>query len=207
MRIQTDYVYRFPGDPSLVPVGQYFAVSAFSCYPYSRGSIHITGPEISDSPSFMTGFFSDSQNLDIKKHVWIYKKQREIVRRMDTYRGELAGFHPSFAASSDAALVELHDNPPKNVTNIAYTAEDDKIIEAWVRSHVETTWHSMGTSKMAPLKDGGVVDATLSVYGVENLKIADLSIPPLNVAANTANTAFAIGEKAADIFIEELCVV
>jgi alcohol oxidase len=42
------------------------------------------------------------------------------------------------------------------------------------------------------------------VYGVEGLKIADLSIPPLNVAANTMNTAVAIGEKAADIFIAEL---
>jgi alcohol oxidase len=48
----------------------------------------------------------------------------------------------------------------------------------------------------------GVVDAELSVYGVKNLKVADLSIPPLNVAANTANTAIAIGEKAADIFIK-----
>lgn len=187
-------------------MGQYFAVSAFTGYPYSRGSIHITGPEISNSPSFKTGFFSDSQGLDLKKHVWVYKKQREIVRRMDTYRGELAGFHPPFAAGSDAALVKLNNDPPKNVTNIVYTAEDDKIIEDWVLTHAETTWHSMGTSKMAPFKEGGVVDATLSVYGVKNLKVADLSVPPLNVAANTANTAIAIGEKAADIFIKELCL-
>lgn len=49
------------------------------------------------------------------------------------------------------------------------------------------------------------MDPSLSVHGVENLKIADLSIPPGNVAANTADTAFAIGEKAADLFIMELC--
>ncbi len=50
----------------------------------------------------------------------------------------------------------------------------------------------------------GVVDATLSVYGVRGLKVADLSIAPRNVAANTNNTAMAVGEKAADIFIKEL---
>ena len=39
---------------------------------------------------------------------------------------------------------------------------------------------------------------------MEGLKLADLSIPPENVGANTGNTAFLIGEKAADIFIKEL---
>lgn len=46
-----------------------------------------------------------------------------------------------------------------------------------------------------------VVDARLNVHGVEGLKITDLSIVPRNVAANTNNTAMAIGEKVADIII------
>lgn len=49
-----------------------------------------------------------------------------------------------------------------------------------------------------------VVDPSLGVYGVEALKVTDLSIPPLNVGANTMNTAIVIAEKAADIFIREL---
>ena len=36
---------------------------------------------------------------------------------------------------------------------------------------------------MKPREEGGVVDPKLNVYGVENLKVADLSIPPSNVAA------------------------
>lgn len=35
----------------------------------------------------------------------------------------------------------------------------------------------------------GVVDGNLSVYGVQNLKLADLSIPPENVGANTNNVS------------------
>jgi len=125
------------------------------------------------------------------------------VRRMATYRGELTIAHPPFPVGSDAACIKI-DQPLKNIQNIKYTAEDDAIIRKWLVQNVGTTWHSLGTCKMAPLKQGGVVDANLSVHGVNRLKIADLSIPPGNVAANTADTAMAIGEKAADIFIEEL---
>ena len=57
---------------------------------------------------------------------------------------------------------------------------------------------------MAPREEGGVVDPGLNVYGTKGLKVADLSIAPGNVAANTNNTALMIGEKAADIVIREL---
>lgn len=125
---------------------------------------------------------------------------------MDVYRGELAPWHPPFALDSAAATTqERLDGPlPEDVENIVYTAEDDAVLETWLRQNVGTTWHSLGTCKMAPKKEGGVVDETLSVHGVKKLKIADLSVPPANVGANTANTAFMIGEKAADMFIKEL---
>jgi choline dehydrogenase-like flavoprotein len=179
-------------------------MAVFTTYPYSRGHIHITGPSVSDPLDFATGFFSDSGDIDIKKHMWAYKKQREIARRMGVYRGEVAAAHPPFPAGSKAAPV---DGPlPKNacVTDIEYTPEDDAVLEKWLRENVGTTWHSLGTCKMAPREQYGVVDANLSVYGVQGLKIADLSIPPSNVAANTNNTALVIGERAADIFIAEL---
>jgi alcohol oxidase len=57
---------------------------------------------------------------------------------------------------------------------------------------------------MAPREKNGVVDENLNVYGVEGLKAADLSILPINMAANTNSTALLIGEKAADVFIKEL---
>ena len=50
---------------------------------------------------------------------------------------------------------------------------------------------------MKPREKGGVVDSRLNVYGVRGLKIADLSIGPGNVSANTYSTALVIGEKAA----------
>lgn len=176
----------------------------FTGYPYSRGSIHISSPELEDKLNFATGFLTDPEGVDIKKHVWGYKKQREIARRMKTYRGELATGHPAFTSNSGAACVHLEDGTSENVQNLVYTPEDDKLLEEWIRGNVGTTWHSLGTCKMAPQAENGVVDQYLSVYGVESLKVADMSIAPRNVAANTMNTAVAIAEKAADIFIKGL---
>ena len=55
---------------------------------------------------------------------------------------------------------------------VKYSREDDEAIEDWIRGNVHTTWHSMGTCKMAPREEGGVVDKDLNVYGVEGLKVA-----------------------------------
>lgn len=198
-------VAGFPGDPRHSTGGPGLAITAFTVYPFSRGHIHIMGPQLEDPVDFDNGFFADEGELDIKKHQWIYKKQREIMRRMPSYRGELAACHPPFAPGSQAAIISLEDGPlPADAPNIEYSAEDDAVIEKWLRENISTTWHSLGTCKMAPRNEGGVVDGNLDVYGVEGLKVADMSIVPRNVAANTNNTALVIGEKAADIFIKEL---
>lgn len=69
---------------------------------------------------------------------------------------------------------------------------------------VIATWHSLGTCAMKAQADGGVVDGSLNVYGTTGLKVADLSMVPENVGANTNNTALVVGEKAAVIIGREL---
>ncbi|CAG9947041.1 unnamed protein product [Clonostachys rosea f. rosea IK726] len=92
---------------------------------------------------------------------------------------------------------------------LKYSTEDIKAVEEWVKRHVETTWHSLGTCSMAP-KEGnsivkhGVLDERLNVHGVKGLKVADLSICPDNVGCNTYSTALLIGEKAALLVAEDL---
>lgn len=137
--------------------------------------------------------------------MWVCKKQREVIRRMPCCRGEMANCHPPFAAESRAACVRLTDGPqPAEMPDIEYSAEDDAILERWLRENVGTTWHLLGTCKMLPGEEMGVVDPSLDVYGVRGLKLTDLSIAPRNVAVNTNNTVLAVGERAVDIFIKEL---
>ena len=230
-------VSSFLGDHKVLgePEGQekqYATMGTYTAYPYSRGSIHIASTDASVPADFDTGFFSHP--ADVKKQIWAYKKQRELYRRTNAFAGELELGHPKFKEGSKAALVEgpivkggFTDVESRKVPDIEYSEEDDRAIEEWVRGNVNTTWHSLGTCKMAPKEQGGVVDKDLSVYGTQGLKLAgkllfgsvflvlfradtdfllsaDLSICPENVGANTNNTALMVGEKAASIFAKEL---
>ena len=165
--------------------------------------MHITGPEVADQLDCDVGFLSDEHDIDLKKQVWAYKKSREIMRRTKMYRGEITPGHPTWPEGSKAASVDITE-ALSDVKDIEYSAEDDKAIEQWIRQNVGTTWHSIATCKMAPREENGVVDERLNVWGTKGLKLADLSIPPQNVGANTNNTAIVIGEKAADIIIKDL---
>ncbi|PPQ64204.1 hypothetical protein CVT24_008622 [Panaeolus cyanescens] len=128
---------------------------------------------------------------------WIYKKSRELARRMACYRGEAQHTHPTFSSSSAAAVIPIDKPHAADEADIVYTPDDDESIDDYIRRSVITMSHSCGTCAMKPREKGGVVDENLNVYGVRNLKIADCSIFPGNVGANTYNTAIAIGEKAA----------
>ncbi|RSM19138.1 hypothetical protein CDV31_002059 [Fusarium ambrosium] len=196
----------FFGDHSLVPPGQYMTVATYSAYPYSRGFIHAAGKTVDVAPDLDPGFLN--REFDVTMLIWAYKKSREIMRRTSYYRGELPINHPEFPPGSRAGLVTLEEayggQDVNSIKNLEYTKEDDEAIERHIRKHVSTTWHSLGTCAMKPRDQGGVVDKNLSVHGVKGLKVADLSIPPENIGANTCNTAIAIGEKAADIIAEEL---
>lgn len=194
-------VNAFLADPSLVDPGQYMTLGTYTAYPYSRGSIHIT-----DKDDVLTGYDFDAGFLnhpsDIKKQLWAYKMSREIARRLPYYNGELELGHPKFAEGSNAAL---HAGAlDGEVSSIEYSKEDDAAIEDWIRGNLSTTWHSLGTCAMKPQDQGGVVDASLNVYGTAALKVVDLSMVPENVGANTNNTALVVGEKAAVIIGEEL---
>lgn len=55
-----------------------------------------------------------------------------------------------------------------------------------------------GTCRMGPDPADSVVDARLKVHGVDNLRVADLSIMPKLVAGNTTAPAMMIGWRAAE---------
>jgi choline dehydrogenase len=81
---------------------------------------------------------------------------------------------------------------------------DDTALEAFVRRTASTTWHPVGTCKMG--NDlMAVVDATLTVHGLESLRVIDASIMPTIVSGNTNAPAIMIGEKGADLVRANRC--
>ncbi|KAI9453456.1 alcohol oxidase-like protein [Lactarius psammicola] len=192
------------GDPTLVPPRKYFSFGAYTEYPLARGHVHIThADDVSAPADFVPGYFESK--ADVQPLMWGYKFTREIARRMPHFRGEPPVLHPEFAPGWPASVVAHAEGPVSfDTPRIVYSAEDDRVLEAFVRANVATTWHSLGTCAMKPRVRGGVVDSRLNVYGVRGLKVADLSVAPGNVSANTYGTALVIGEKAAVIIAEEL---
>ncbi len=69
--------------------------------------------------------------------------------------------------------------------------------EAHVRERAESLYHPVGTCAMGPSAEA-VVDPTLSVNGVDGLRVADASVMPSIVNANTQAISMVIGKRAAD---------
>ncbi|EIW82898.1 FAD/NAD(P)-binding domain-containing protein, partial [Coniophora puteana RWD-64-598 SS2] len=186
-----------------VPKRRYIGTCYFSCYPLATGSVHIaSGTEPSQAPGFIDGFLDNS--LDVAVMRLAYKRMREWIRRMPAYRGEVQQRQPVFPPNSQAACKETGGPVVIDAPDIVYSEEDNKAIEAFHRGHGKQIVVVLGTCAMKPRDLGGVVDSRLNVYEISNLKVADLSIAPSNVAANTYSSALLIGEKAAVLIAEEI---
>lgn len=62
-----------------------------------------------------------------------------------------------------------------------------------VSCHIIHDWacdlDTIGTNAMLPKEKGGVVSPQLQVYGTKNLRVADISVVPLHISANTQCTS------------------
>ena len=81
--------------------------------------------------------------------------------------------------------------------------QSDELLNDWLRRNSGTSHHVSGTCKMGPDSDPmAVVDQFLRVKGVEGLRVADASVMPDCIRANTNATTLMIAEKVAD-YIKE----
>ena len=76
----------------------------------------------------------------------------------------------------------------------------DASLDRWMAHEVSTTNHLSGTCKMGPPSDPlAVVSHVGRVHGLDGLRVADASIMPDCVRANTNATTMMIGERIADL--------
>ncbi|XP_011706316.1 PREDICTED: choline dehydrogenase, mitochondrial-like isoform X2 [Wasmannia auropunctata] len=74
-----------------------------------------------------------------------------------------------------------------------------------IRIRSSTLFHPCGTCKMGPRGDPtAVVDPTLKVIGISNLRVVDASIMPEIVSAHTNIPVYMIAEKAADMIKKKM---
>jgi choline dehydrogenase len=75
---------------------------------------------------------------------------------------------------------------------------DDQAVRAFVREAVQSYGHAAGTCRMG-VDTQSVVDPRLRVHGLEGLAVADASVMPTVVSANTNAATVMIAERASDL--------
>jgi len=79
----------------------------------------------------------------------------------------------------------------------------DDALDAWLRQNVTTSQHISGTCKMGPASDPlAVVDQYGQVHGLAGLRVADASVMPNVIRANTNATTIMIAERVADFICQ-----
>lgn len=160
------------------PSGELVALHAVLLRPTSKGSISLRSSNPFKPPVI------DPRYLDTQHDVDVLVRALQLLGRL-VRTNPLAsvlrqsGTHPEL----DHRLHEL-------------SAEQ---LQKIVRDRVETLYHPTSTARMMPRDQGGVVDASLRVHGVPNLRVVDASIFPNIIAGHTAAPVIAVAEKAADL--------
>lgn len=142
-------------------------------HPYSFGRIYITSSNPVDYPVI------DPNYLVHPADVQTLREGLKLVRRIGT-----SG--PLKASLSEEIW------PGKDV-------QTDDEWDEWLRGSVFTEFHPSSTCAMLPLKQGGVVDANLRVYGLANVRVADASVPPISFSAHLMASTYGIAEQASTI--------
>jgi choline dehydrogenase len=153
-----------------------FTSSTCQLRPESRGVIEVVSPDPHDYPKIHPNYLATETD------------RRAAIDGMKLSR-KFAG------TDALAPLISEEWLPgPEVQTDEQYLAAARKI--------AQTIYHPVGTCRMG-VDDHAVVDPRLRVRGVEGLRVADASIMPTITSGNTNAPAIMIGEKAAEMMLED----
>jgi choline dehydrogenase len=153
-----------------------FTMSVVQSWPTSRGRVDLRDADPRSPPAIHPNHLATQEDRDF--FVRALRKVREVL-----------------ATSPMDEVVSEEYLPGKAVST------DDDILD-YVRSKANTIYHPCGSCRMGGDPDA-VVDPALRVRGVSGLRIADASIMPRITSGNINATCLMIGEKAADLILED----
>ena len=154
-----------------------FTVTMCQLRPESRGHVRITSPDHRAKPTIQPNYLDTITDRDT------------MVAGMKLVRKVAA--QPSLADYISEEML-----PGRDVTS------DDALLD-YVRANGSSIFHPSSTCRMG-VDTGAVVDPRLRVHGLTGLRVADASIMPTLVSANTNAACIMIGEKAADMILEDI---
>jgi choline dehydrogenase len=144
--------------------------------PESRGYVRIKSADPRQAPAINPNYLATQKDCDtITAGV-------SVMRRI-------------FQAPAMAKYIAEEIEPGAQCDN------DDELLD-FIRHHGSTTYHPVGTCRMGQ-DPTAVVDERLRVRGFSGLRVVDASIMPAVVSGNTNAATIMIGEKGADMILED----
>jgi len=155
-----------------------FGVESILLTPESQGYVKIRSNKHTDDPAINFNFLDKKRDLEII--VEGIRRIRKIMDKMGHVAVEVA---PGRDKQTFEELAEY-------IRNIAFPI-----------------FHPAGTCKMTESfsKQLSVVDSECRVWGVNKLRVADASIMPKIVSGNTNASSLMIGDKCAEMIIQDRC--
>ncbi|MEP3427803.1 MAG: GMC family oxidoreductase N-terminal domain-containing protein [Roseibium sp.] len=101
-----------------------------------------------------------------------------------------------------AACPALQDIIEDEITPGRHIESDEDMLED-ARNRSSTIFHPVSTCRMGSNPEDNVVDNRLRVYGVDGLRVVDASIFPTVTSGNTNAPTIMVGEKGADLILED----
>ncbi|XP_055541016.1 glucose dehydrogenase [FAD, quinone]-like [Wyeomyia smithii] len=160
-----------------------WTASVVLLHPKSRGYIKLRNANPYNSPKIYTNYLAEEEDVEtllegIKEAVRISKSPA-----MKRYDARVLGI------------------PLPNCEQ--YELTDDNYWRCAIRTLSSTAYQQLGTCRMGPVEDlTTVVSAQLRVHGINNLRVADVSVVPTTISGQSAALSYMIGEKAADLIKE-----
>lgn len=106
----------------------------------------------------------------------------------------------------DALQVTKHESFQKDTVApmiVPPSESDDDLFEFW-KNTVGSVWHIVGTFKMGRPGDAdAAVDSRFRLFGIENLRVADMSVVPVLLSTHLQVPAYMIGMTCAEVLVKE----
>ncbi|KAF4162560.1 hypothetical protein CNMCM6936_001989 [Aspergillus lentulus] len=155
----------------------YVCMGVFLMNEQSSGEVRLQSSNPDDPLLFDPKFFSHS--FDRRACIEILRDALQVTK------------HGSFQKDTVAPMVV----PPSE--------SDDDLFEFW-KNTVGSVWHIVGTVEIGRPGDAdAAVDSRFRVFGIENLRVADMSIVPVLLSTHLQVPAYMIGMTCAEVLVEE----
>jgi choline dehydrogenase len=152
-----------------------FMLSHQPSRPTSRGRIDIASPDFRAPPAIAPNYLSTEKDI------------RDVI----------IGGRLLQAMERTRAMGEFIAAP---MTPVLKDMNDEQLL-ADFRARAATVYHPVGTCRMGSDPQTSVVDPSLRVHGLANVRVADASVFPNVTTGNTNAPAIMVGQKASDLIL------